>query len=290
MLPDKRALRRAYARVARDYEQAAFVDREIAGRMHERLGYIKHEPARVLDAGSGTCLDGPRLAQRYPNAHIVHLDLSTDMLRAPRVASSWWKRHLPFMGNTQPAAVCGDLEALPIAAGSIGLVWSNLALHLCDLDRALVEMHRVLAVGGLAMFTTFGPDTLKELREACAGLDAYEHVQRFIDMHDVGDALVRAGFADPVMDMEMLTVTFDDFAAIARDMKAGAATYYAATRNPGLMGRKRWRRMIERYEAQRRDGKLPVTLEVVYGHAWKPAPRSTADGRQIVEFRTYRRS
>jgi malonyl-CoA O-methyltransferase len=140
------------------------------------------------------------------------------------------------------------------------------------------------------MFTTLGPDTLKELRSAFARIDAYEHVNRFTDMHDIGDSLIHAGFADPVMDMEIVTVTFDTVAAIVSDLKSLGERNRLVGRRPSLMTPGQWKEVTNRYEAIRKDGRLPVTIEVIYGHAWKPQPKSLGDGRQIVQFRDYPRS
>jgi malonyl-CoA O-methyltransferase len=152
------------------------------------------------------------------------------------------------------------------------------------LPQALAEFHRVLNIGGLVMFTTFGPDTLGELRRAFAAADATAHVNRFLDMHDVGDMLVQAGFADPVMDMEMITMTYADAAALMRDLKAIGAQNARSDRRRSLTGRRRWQRMLAALEEFRRDGRLPASFEVVYGHAWKPEPRLVDDGRAIVRF------
>jgi malonyl-CoA O-methyltransferase len=289
-VPDARAVRRGFERAAAGYDSAAVVAREVGKRMLERLQYVKQSPQRILDAGCGTGQDTAKLAAHYPQASIINLDSSPAMLAAGRAMTPWWKRQLPFLSGNAANQVCADLQSLPLASGSVGFVWSNLALHWCNLDHCIAEMHRVLQTDGLFMFTTLGPDTLKELRSAFDGLDAYEHVQRFIDMHDIGDALVRAGFADPVMDMEILTVTFDDFHSLARDLKATGATDHLPSRRPGLLGKRLWKSVAERYETFRREGKLPATVEVIYGHAWKPPVRLLADGRQVVEFRPFKRA
>ena len=146
-------------------------------------------------------------------------------------------------------------------------------------------MRRVLAPGGLLMFSTFGPDTLKELRGAYAGTDRYTHVNRFIDMHDLGDMLVHAGFADPVMDMETMTLTYADVRALMRDLKAIGAHHMSAGRRPGMSPRAVLAAVESNYESRRYDGRLPATFEVVYGHAWVPQPRTTADGRPIIPIK-----
>ena len=176
-----------------------------------------------------------------------------------------------------------DAQALALKTASIGLIWSNLMLHWVDDPLAAFrEMHRVLDVGGLLMFSTFGPDTLKELR-ACFG-DGYEHTHRFVDMHDYGDMLVECGFADPVMDVEILTMTYPGVGELFSDLRRNGASCAMQTRRSGLMGRRTWQAARTAYETLLKDGRLPATFEVVYGHAWKAQPTKTADGRAIVRF------
>ena len=293
---DRRAARRHFARAAATYDSAAVLQREIATRMAERLDVVRLAPAAILDAGCGTGGALAEFALRYPTARRYAIDVALPMLgaaRAKTVERRMTLRRLlaPLAGGArgaEPAFVCGDVQALPFAAASFDLVWSNLALQwVNDLPGALGEFHRVLRVDGLVSFTTFGPDTLRELRTAFAGVDARPHVNRFVDMHDIGDMLVRAGFADPVMHMEHLTLTYADAGALVRDLKAIGATNAAQGRARGLMGRSRWAKVLAALERMRRadgDGRLPATFEVIYGHAWKAAPRHAADGRAIVRF------
>lgn len=293
---DRGVVRRAFERAADTYDAAAVLQREVGARMAERLGIIKLTPATILDAGCGTGEALGELHTRYPAAHLVALDLALNMTRAAR------RRSAPVVANERsllarllgprvavttpaPGIVCGDIERLPLRSGCAELIWSNLVLHWVDAPPlAFREFHRVLAVGGLLTFTTFGPDTLRELRTAFAMIDAATHVNRFVDMHDLGDMLVEAGFADPVMDMEMLTLTYADAMALMRELKALGAHNVTAARPRGMMGRRRWHRMLDALEAFRREGRLPATFEVIYGHAWKPAPRIVPDGRAIVHF------
>jgi malonyl-CoA O-methyltransferase len=278
---DKRALRRSFSRAAQCYDTAAVLQREVCRRMLERLDYIKLQPARVLDAGTGTGWGGRELAQRYPASQIVALDIALGMLYASRDQSSWWRKL--FSGSKQ-FLLCADIEALPLAACSVELAWSNLAVQWCnDLPATFVELHRVLKAEGLLMFSTLGPDTLKELRAAFQSVDSYNHINRFADMHDIGDMLLAAGFAEPVMDMEYITLTYDDVKAVMQDLRSIGAHNATFGRAQGMMGKGAWSRVLVNYERLRRDGKLPATFEVIYGHAWKPQPKKIADGRSIIK-------
>ncbi len=280
-LIDKREIRRSFSRASKDYDAAAVLQREVCARMLERLEYLKLQPARILDAGCGTGWGTRRLAQHFPAAQMVEMDIAIGMLLAAQGRSGWWQK---LFGGTKQLQICADVEALPLAANSLEMIWSNLALQWCnDLPVTFVELHRVLKVDGLLMFSTFGPDTLKELRQAFGDVDRHNHLNRFADMHDIGDMLVQGGFADPVMEMEYITLTYADVRGILQDLKAIGAHNATAGRSRGLMGKQAWARLIENYERLRKDGKLPATFEVIYGHAWKPQPRATRDGAAIIK-------
>jgi malonyl-CoA O-methyltransferase len=281
MLPVKRDVRRSFDRAARTYDEAAFLQREVCARLVEHLEPMRLTPRRLLDLGCGTGHAFDALAKRYPSASLLGLDIAPAMLERARGRSAWWQR---LLGAPRPALVCADAERLPVASASVDLVFSNLALQWCEPARAFAETARVLANDGLFLFSTVGPDTLKELRAAFAEADGAPHVNRFVDMHDLGDALVAAGFADPVMEMETITLEYDTALAVARDLKALGAVNSLPSRARGLPGRRRWERMTQAYERFRRDGVLPATWEIVYGHAWKVPPRRLADGRQVVSF------
>jgi malonyl-CoA O-methyltransferase len=245
---DGRAARRRFERAAQSYPEASRLEAEVAARMLERLDYIRLEPRRVLDAGSGP----PRraLRRRYPRASVIALDFSLPMLRRGVLGRL-------LTGNLFP--VCGELERLPIAEGAVDLVWCNMALHWVDEPlRALREFRRVLAPGGVVMFSTLGPDSLKELRAAAGA----QRVHRFVDMHDLGDMLLAAGLADPVMDMEMLQIAYRDADRLLCDLRARGQTSARADRPRGLSGRRFARELRERLAPR-------ATFEVVYGHAWK---------------------
>jgi malonyl-CoA O-methyltransferase len=272
---DKKQLRTAFERAAGSYDQAAVLQREISNRMLSRLEYIKYVPEVILDAGSGTGYGSQQLAKRYPDSQLIAMDIAWAMLSHARPNTAWWQRLLPSL-QQHACYVCADIEQIPIKNESVGMIWSNLALQWCnDLEHTFAEMHRILRTDGLVMFSTFGPDTLKELRQSFAQVDAFSHVNRFIDMHDIGDLLVHNGFSTPVMDMEYITLTYPDAPSVMRDLKAIGAHNVTQGRQQGLMGKNKWRKVIAEYEKLRRDGKLPATYEVVYGHAWKPQSRQS---------------
>lgn len=283
LLVDKRLVRCSFEHAAATYDAAAVLQNEVCRRMLERLDYIRHRPAALLDAGSGTGNALAALSRRYPGARIVALDIALAMLQRGRERHPWWRRLLARRWHV----VCGDIERLPLADASIGMVWSNLALQWVNEPQwAFTEMRRVLSPGGLLMFSTFGPDTLKELRRAYHGADRHTHINRFIDMHDIGDMLLSSGFSDPVMDMECVTLTYDDVRQLMRELKAIGAHNMTKGRPTGLSGKSLLATVARNYEAFRRDGKLPATFEVVYGHAWKPQPRLGATGHPVIEIRS----
>jgi malonyl-CoA O-methyltransferase len=290
----KRAIRNSFERAAAHYDEAAFLQQEVARRLDDHLDGVKIEPQRILDAGCGTGFGASLLRARFPRADVIGLDLAQAMLRQAllRQRGGVWEqlRARLIPGTPHFQALCGDLEQLPLARASMDMVWSSLALQwvgggVAGLGASFKDMHRVLRPGGLLIFASFGPDTLKELRAASTGLDGYQHVNRFIDMHDVGDALVHAGFSNPVMEMEQITLTYADLPALLRDLKQIGAHTVLEERRAGLMGKTAWRRLRDNYECFRQDGRLPASSEVVYGHAWAERARTLDDGRQIIEFR-----
>ena len=280
VFPVKRDARRAFDHAAATYDAAAVLQREVGRRLFEHLDPIVIEPRRIVDLGCGTGEALAPMSKRYPKAELIGVDFSRAMLARARGRTGWLRR---TFGSGAPCLICADAERLPLAHGSIDFVFSNLALQWCPPEAAFAEAARVLPAGGLFMFSTLGPDTLKELRAAFG--DGAAHVHPFVDMHDLGDALVHAGFADPVMEMEVITLEYSRVDDLARDLKATGAHNALPHRAHGLFTPRRWKRMAERYEAHRRGDALPATFEIVYGHAWKVAPRRTADGRQVIDFR-----
>ena len=278
---NRRRLRRAFDRAAREFDSAATLHREIAGRMVERLSVIRLSADTILDAGSGTGYATKYLRQRFARSLVIELDHSENMLRqrGNRRRDYWpWPGRRRFL-------VCADFQRVPLASSGVDLIWSNLALHWVeDIPAALMELHRVLRPGGLLMFSMFGPDTLKELRGASA--DSRFRVNQFVDMHDIGDMLVHAGYADPVMDMEYLTLTYANVPALMHDLKAQASSCMMEPAHKGLTSRNTYASVVANYEKYRGDdGRLPATFEIVYGHAWKPVPRVTPAGKPIINIR-----
>ena len=287
---DRRAARRWFERAAAGAGDDP-VAREVERRMASRLEYVKLAPRRILDVGCGVARGAALLRSRYPRAKIVLADSALELVRSGRRAQPITVRARSAFGAAPVDFLCADMSALPFATGAFGMLWSNLVLAWADdLAAAFAEWHRVLEVGGLLMFSSYGPDTLKELRTAFAAAGPGPHVHPFVDLHDLGDALVAIGFSDPVMDMEMLTVTYDRAAALFADLRATGQRNALLARPRGLTGRHAWERMVASYAALARDGRVPATFEIVYGHAWKAAPRVTADGRAIIRFDRPRRT
>jgi len=263
---DRRQARASFDRAAPGYDRAAVLQHEVESRLFERLEFVRLKPATILDLGCGTGGASAALLSRYGRARVVACDIALSMLVRTRTRGRWLRR---------PLCVGGDAESLPFADGRFDLVFSNLMLQWCDdPDRVFREIRRILAPGGLLMFTTFGPDTLRELRSSWATVDGYTHVNAFMDMHDVGDALVRCGLTEPVMDVERLTLTYKDARGLMRDLKAIGAHNVTRGRPRGLTGRHKLDRFVAAYEQFRRpDGLLPASYEVVNGHAWAPDNR-----------------
>lgn len=265
---DRAALRVAFERASRSYEAAARLQAQVAAELLERLASFRFRPRVVLDLGAGTGRVTRELKRRYRRALVIALDIAPGMLREARRHQGMWRRF---------ERVCADALRLPLADASVDLVFSSLMLQWCEpLEQALAEVRRVLAPSGFFAFSTLGPDTLKELRAAWAEADGASHVNRFTDMHEVGDALARTGLAEPVLDVDRIELGYPDALVLMRDLKAIGAHNVTAGRPRTLTGRARLARMQRAYETLRRGDRLPATYEVIYGASWGAAGRPAA--------------
>ena len=262
---DLRKVRRSFARAAASYDGADVLQTEVRDRLLDRLQWVQLQPRRILDLGTGTGRALPALAARFPDAELVGLDITPAMLR---VAAS---RPGNTAGN-EPLLVCADAARLPFPDQSMDLVFSSLAIHWSPaLDEVLAEVRRVLRHPGLFTFTTPGPESYRELRMAWRAVDQSPHVIPFPEMRALGDGLVRAGLAEPVMDTDTLILKYHSFGELVADLRATGTTNASAGRNPGLTGRQAWARLEAAYEKERgTDGLLPASVEIVFGQAWAP--------------------
>lgn len=275
---DARAIRHAFDRAAPDYDRHAVLQHEIEQRLLERLEYVRIEPDKVLDVGCGTGIASYAIKQAYPQATVMGLDWSSGMLRQLKARRN---------EQASPLALCADMQALPLAAKSMDVVFSSLAVQWSPDPVALfAELRRVLKPGGMMLFSTFGPDTLHELRTAWSKADENAHVNQFIDMHDVGEIVVAAGFVEPVFDIDYMTLEYKDVVSLMRDLKAIGAHNAATGRSSGLTGKAKFSRVLEAYEVFRKGDVYPATYEVIYGVAFGPAegqPYRDRDG-EVATF------
>lgn len=268
--PDKFKVAQSFAAAATQYDDVAVLQRQTADELLDRLSLMTVKPERVLDLGAGTGRNLALLHQHYPQAQLIAMDIAAGMLKQAKKRfrdDLGFKRWLPQ--NKALQTITGDAESLPLADNSVDLVFANLALQWCDPKQSFKEIQRVLRPNGLLMFTSLGPDTLTELRQAWAAVDAYPHVNVFFDMHDVGDAMTASGLADCVLDVEPYTLTYDTAMSMMRDLKILGAHNVNEGRRRGLTGKNVMKNVITAYEQFRRDGLLPASYEVVFGHGWK---------------------
>jgi malonyl-CoA O-methyltransferase len=281
---DDAGVRRSFDRASSEYEKSAVLQARVGDELVQRLDFFKLTPEVVVDLGAGTGRVTGELKRRFRRAQVVALDVAPGMLREAR-------RHMSFFRRFE--RVCADVRRLPFTDSSVDIAVSNLMLQWCDdLDSAFREVRRVLKPDGLFAFATFGPDTLRELRAAWGAVDGYSHVNTFIDMHDIGDALVRAGLTEPVLDVERITLTYKDVLSLMRDLKVIGAHNVTAGRPRGLQGRGILQRVAAAYESARRSGLLPATYEVVYGAAWGSAGKRATpviDGEVLISPSSIRR-
>jgi malonyl-CoA O-methyltransferase len=278
---DPRAVRRGFDRASSTYSKAAGVQAELRNRLLERLDVVKIQPDRVLDLGAATGQSSRALKERYPKAQVIAVDLSERMLREAQSEQRLLRRF---------SRIAMDAHALALQDASVDLAFSNLMLAWCNHpDQVFGETARVLRPAGLFMFTSLGPDTLREVRESFRLVDTRTHIHRFIDMHDLGDALMRTGFAEPVMDTERLTITFGSADALFRELKTTGATNTTHGRSHSLRGRKTLQAVLEHLESRSTAAGIAVTLEVVYGHAWRAQPKPPRTSEFFVPLHSLKR-
>ena len=246
-------IRNTFNSASSNYNDNAFLQNEIANRLAEKLKVISIKPQTIIDLGSGTGLLSNKTAEIFPNANLICVDFAQQSL----------------LKNSQNLKVCANAYELPFASNSVDFIVSNLMMQWCpDLKALFNECFRVLKPEGLILFTTFGPDTLKELKRSWSAVDSSAHVNNFIDMHDIGDQMLQSGFQSPIMEMENITLTYEKVLDLMHDLKSIGAQN-VGSRSKALTGKTKFKKMIEMYESYRSDGKLPATYEVIYGHAWK---------------------
>ncbi len=258
---------------AHEYEQAAKVQFEIGQRMFSRLAYLKIKPLRVLDLGSGTGYFTKQLKAFYPKAEVIGFDLAFNMLKQAKSQQGWF--------NKWPQ-VNGDMLSMPFADGAFDLIFTNQVIHWASsVSAAFRELNRILAANGCLMFTTLGPDSFIELKQAWSTIDNHAHSNDFADMHDLGDWLLEERFLEPVVDMEKLTVQYGDFDKLIAGLKSQGVKNINKNRPTGLTGKRRWHQFEKNYtENFSQEGKFPLSYEVVYGHAWKGQQALTDKGSE----------
>lgn len=277
---ERRSVASAFNAAAKNYDAVALLQQTVADRLFESFDLIKINPASILDMGSGTGYGSRKLKQRFKKARFYQADISGEMLKTARKQSP---RH--FSKNH---FVCADAVQMPIKENQFDLVFSSLMLQWCnDLDRVFAEVKRILKPGGLFLFASFGPDTLKELRECWQQADDHVHVNAFVDMHDIGDSLMRNGMDAPVLSIEHIVLIYDDCIQLMRELKSIGAQNINEGRRKTLTGKQRLNQVVSRYESFRTNHKLPATYEVVYGHAWRPhqeKPDSSGESSQSISL------
>lgn len=271
---DKDAIRQSFDRAAASYDQHAVLQREVQSRLLERIEFCRFEPGVILDLGCGTGSGSDSLARQFDKSHVIALDWAPAMLDKIKSEPADRSGHL--------SRVCADMHMLPLANRSVDMIFSNLTLQWSyDIPAVLSEFRRIMRPDAMLVFTSFGPDTLYELRQAWRAVDDLPHVNDFPDMHNVGDELVVAGFREPVMDAERLTLEYGDVMSLMRELKGLGAHNVASNRSHGLTGKRSLKDMLAAYEQFRRDEVYPATYEVVYGTAFAPAegqPVKTPEG------------
>jgi malonyl-CoA O-methyltransferase len=292
---DTQLVRRRFNRAAFTYASAAVVQKEVGNRLLQRFDMMKIAPQTILDVGCGPGTHTSALRTRFPNANVVALDHAMSMVElaspAPRGIIATLKR--AFAKSVRDAGIVADMTKLPIKHNAADVLWSNFALQWAnDLPALFAEWNRATKVDGMLMFTMPGPDTLIELRRAVnqALPSRVSSLHVHTDLHDIGDMLVHAGFADPVMDMEVITLEYKTTDALWADLRAQGAMSAVHARSRGLASPRAWQRLNDQLDSQRgTNGMIRMSVEIVYGHAWKVPPKKTAEGHGIVRLEAIKR-
>ncbi len=272
---DLQVIKQSFARASVTYDKHAVLHQEVSNRMADKLDFIAISPDSILDLGANTGKDTTKLEKRYKQSvRCVALDISYPMLLKAKRNKPWFSKQ---------RFVCGLAQSLPFHDNSFDMIYSNLVFQWCpDLHRVFKECQRVLKPNGLLFFSTYGPDTWFELRKSWEGIDNYEHVRNFTDMHDVGDSLIAAGFNAPVMDIDKIQLTYHHVKALIQDLRAVGVINFSANRRRGLLGKRQYAQFLSRYESFRNEaGLLPATYEIVYGHAWLAPVKSLIPEKTI---------
>jgi malonyl-CoA O-methyltransferase len=265
---DRGALRRSFNRASDSYDAAATLQRTVRNELLARLQFFRLQPQHILDLGAGTGESSVALRRQYPRARVTALDIAHQML------VSAGRRHWPWR---RFGRVCADANALPLATGSVELIFSSLMLQWCDDPLpALAEMRRVLRPGGLLLLSSFGPLTLRELRAAWAAVDSHAHVSEFPGLPQLAGAMSHAGFSEPVLDVESLVSYYPHLHALVKELRAIGARNAAADRPRGLSTRSQLQRLNAAYDQHRTAMGLPATYEVVYAAAFAGATTGLA--------------
>ena len=271
-IPVRSAALRSFDRASDSIDEADFVHAESRRRLFERLKLVNIEPSVVLDLGAGTGKGSSELVSAYPDAQIIAADRSVAMLGRARARC-----------GDRALLLAADAERLAIADGSVDLVFANLLLPWCAPDAVFAEVARVLRKDGVFCFASLGPDTLAEVRQAWSGIDDRIHVHGLVDMHDLGDLVLRAGLTDPVMDVDTMQVTYRDLPSLVGDLRSCGATNVAGGRRSTLTGRRRWEGFRKALEATRDGERFSITVELIFGQAFGGGPRPNREtGETIV--------
>ena len=264
---DRRAMARSFGAAADTYDDAADLQAMVRAELLERAVELRIEPKIVVDLGAGTGAGTPGLKALHPRALVCAVDIAPAMLQRAAARLDWGDRHLPWRRRRRFECVAADTLRLPFADGSIDFIFSSLMLQWCDdPDAVFAEIRRVLSPRGLFLFSSLGPTTLQELRSAWAEVDSHPHVNEFIDVHDLGSALARAGFTEPVLDVDRHVRRYADVNALLRSLQSIGARNTLEQRNRGLTGKSAFAAMRDAYtRIAGTASDVPATWEIVYG-------------------------